>query len=420
MNESVMQRKVKPIWTAVVCGMASYIDAATIITWGIVLVIYQQTYSITPEQIGILSGTLTFCVAIGALIGGYLGDRLGRRTVFQITMAGVIIGICGMIFASSFAVMAVISAIVGLATGADLPVSLTTIAESSENEKQRGTLVGLSQFFWLAGIIASVVFSMFVGNLGKIGGQIMLAHIGIVSLLILICRFSIPESQLWKAAKLDKSSANTENKGSIGKLFKMPFVAPFIALIAFYGLSNAAYNVLGQYGTYILVNVANIDIATASSAGVITMPVGLIAVFLFMKTVRGKRRSLYFLLGMITVVIGFIIPVILGITFNSYLISMALFMLGNSFAGEAMMKVWSQESFSTNLRSTAQGSIIAIGRFTAAGFAFVVPVIIAANVSILFVIMSALCLVGGLTAYLVFRKKSSHSIIEEETVTINV
>jgi MFS transporter, SP family, inositol transporter len=419
MNESVMQKKANPIWTAVVCGMASYIDAATIITWGIVLVIYQQTYSITPEQIGILTGTLTFCVAIGALLGGYLGDRFGRRAVFQVTMVGVLISILGMIVASSFSLIFVFSAIIGLVTGADLPVSLTTISEASQNEKQRGTLVGLSQFFWFVGIVLSEILSMLVGNYGIIGARILLTHIGVVSLVIFICRFTIPESQVWKVAKLvDKSSPITKNQGSVGNLFSKPLVKPFIALIAFYGLSNAAYNVIGQYSTYILVNVGNVDVSTASSAILFTLPIGLVAPFIFMKTVRGKRRNLYYLLGLIAVFIGFILPVIQGITYNYYIVTLVLFMLGTSFAGEAIMKVWCQESFPTNSRSTAQGSVIAVGRFTAAGFAFIVPMVISAGAHVLFAIMAALCVVGGLSAYIVFRNRKSYHITQEETPSI--
>ena len=37
-------KQVNPWWVAVINGMASYIDSCTIITSGVALVIYQQTY----------------------------------------------------------------------------------------------------------------------------------------------------------------------------------------------------------------------------------------------------------------------------------------------------------------------------------------------------------------------------------------
>ena len=41
-----------PWWVGLVCGMASYIDAAAIVGTGIALVIYQHTIGLDPGQIG--------------------------------------------------------------------------------------------------------------------------------------------------------------------------------------------------------------------------------------------------------------------------------------------------------------------------------------------------------------------------------
>ena len=61
-------RAAGPWRVAVVCGLASYIDACAIISSGIALVIYQNSLGTTPEQIGVLSGALILCIAIGALV----------------------------------------------------------------------------------------------------------------------------------------------------------------------------------------------------------------------------------------------------------------------------------------------------------------------------------------------------------------
>jgi inositol transporter-like SP family MFS transporter len=69
----VVRRRPNPWWVGVVAGMASYIDAAAIVSSGIALVIYQAALGITPDQIGVLSAALTFCIAVGALVGGRFG-----------------------------------------------------------------------------------------------------------------------------------------------------------------------------------------------------------------------------------------------------------------------------------------------------------------------------------------------------------
>ena len=91
-----------PWYIGVVSGMASYIDSAAIVSSGTALVIYQKTMGITALQIGILSGLLTLSIAAGAFGGGRLGDRIGRRNVFIITMAMIFIGTLALAFGLNF------------------------------------------------------------------------------------------------------------------------------------------------------------------------------------------------------------------------------------------------------------------------------------------------------------------------------
>lgn len=400
-----------PWWTAIVCGMASYIDAGAIVSWSIVLVIYQQVYGLTPTQFGLISGLLTFGIAVGALTGGWLGDRFGRRSVFVATMLVVILGLAGMFFAQSFITILISTSAVGLATGADLPVSLSTIGEAA-NDAQRGTLLGFSQILWLVGIVVAGALGAIVGDMGRLGAQIMLMQLGGVAFLIMLARLTIPESPSWKAAQAERSAGIQTvraDRSSLKELFRAPYAAPFLALLVFYGLENAGFNVGGQYGAYLLVNVAHVDLASSARIAFLALPPGAIGALLFLKTVRGKRRFLYFTLSAIALTLGTLVPAIFGFTLQTYVILLIVSTLASSFAGEALMKFWTQQSFPTLLRTTAQGSVIAVGRFTAAALAFVVPQIIAFDVRVLFLLVAALYGVGCFTAWMVFRTRDTHN-----------
>jgi MFS transporter, SP family, inositol transporter len=63
------QRANRPWKTAFLAGMASYLDAGAIVTTGIALVLYTHSLNLSNIDIGILSGLLTFCFAIGAIVG---------------------------------------------------------------------------------------------------------------------------------------------------------------------------------------------------------------------------------------------------------------------------------------------------------------------------------------------------------------
>lgn len=72
-------KQTNPWYIGTVSGMASYIDSAAIVSSGTALVIYSKTIGVTAGQIGIFSGVLTLCIALGAFFGGRLGDMFGRK-----------------------------------------------------------------------------------------------------------------------------------------------------------------------------------------------------------------------------------------------------------------------------------------------------------------------------------------------------
>jgi inositol transporter-like SP family MFS transporter len=412
------QRAKRPWWTAVVCGMASYLDAGSIISWAIVLVIYQHVFGLSPAQFGVISGSLTLGIAFGALVGGWLGDRFGRRSVFVVTMVLIVLGVTGMMFAQSFPAFLVYTVVVGLATGADLPVSLTTIGEAASATGQRGRMLGFSQILWGVGAIIPGLLGAVVGNMGRLGAQIMLAQLAVVAFLVMLGRLTIPESPTWLAAQAERRGGIhtvRADRASLRELFRAPYAAPFLALLIFYGLGLAASNVFNQYGTYLLVNVAHVTVAKAALTTIFIIPPAILGVVLMMLTIGSKRRFTCFTLGAIVLVATPLIPVVFGFTYQTFLLTLLPLIFAGVFAGEPIMKFWSQQSFPTLLRTTAQGAVISMGRFIAAAMAAIAPLLIAFDVRALLLVMSALYAVSGFAAWVVFRTRDAHSEFATET-----
>ncbi|MGJ3402404.1 MFS transporter [Glutamicibacter sp. Je.9.36] len=363
-------------YVGVVAGMASYIDAAAIVSNGIALVLYQGVMGLSDLQFGILSAALTFGIAVGALAGGRLGDRFGRRVIFIVTMAMIVLGSLLNVLAPDFTVLLLGVVMVGLGAGADLPVSLATIAESS-TDKNRGAIIGFSHMLWSIGVLATTILSSIVGGMGHLGGQALYAHVGIVAFVVLLLRFTIPESEEWLAARQHKNQSGgtplEAQAGSLKLLLSPPFARPFIALIGFYALVNLAANTGGQFGTKIAVEVVGLSVQQSSLIGLAFFPLAIVAGLWFMKIVGTPRRMAYFVSGAVLLVASNFIPVIFGFTVPVFIVSGLFSLFGMAFAFEAIMKVWTQESFPTLLRASAQGTILAIARFAAGTLAFVTP-----------------------------------------------
>ena len=416
MNQKRPRRAQGPWRVGVIAGMASYIDAAAIIGFSTAMVIYQSALGLTPEQVGLASGALTLGIAVGALTGGRLGDRFGRRPIFTATMVAIISGSVVLIFADSFQLVILGAIILGLATGADLPVSLSTISEAAD-DSNRGKILSLSNLLWLVGSIVSAAIGVVVGEMGRIGGQVIFSHIAVVAAIVMIARLGVPESASWKAARDERragiSTVRAARSGA-RELLRQPYLTPFLGLIVFYAFTNLAANTGGQFGTYLLVNFTDVSIATAALVGLPVLPLAVIGTIWFMRIADTPRRFTYFTAGAVLWIVGLLIPVIFGYSFVTSFISGIVVVGGSIFAFEAIMKIWTQEQFPTLLRTTAQGAIIAVARLLAAILAAFTPSIAALGPSLLYGVLAFFATIGLVTAWVVFRTRDRHSEFDTE------
>jgi inositol transporter-like SP family MFS transporter len=417
---SAETRRPNAWWVAVVAGMASYIDAAAIVSSGIAFVIYQGAIGLAPDAIGLLSAALTLSIAVGALFGGRLGDRFGRRSVFIVTMVLIAIGAGFLVFSTAVPLLLVGTIFVGVGSGADLPVSLATISEAADDHN-RGRLIGFSQIMWFVGIAAAILLSIVVGAWGYIGGQVMFGHIGVVAVIVLALRLTIPESATWKAARAEREGGERTvraQRAGLKDLFaNRIYLVPLLALLGFYTLTNLAANTTGQFGTYINVNLAGLDIPTSSSISLLGIPLGIAFAFWFMRISDGRRRMPYFVVGIAAFIASQLVYVVFGFNIGTIIAATVLGAFGSAFAFEAIMKLWTQESFPTLLRSTAQGAIIAIARVAAAGLALFTPALLG-NPRLMFLLIALVVAVGGLIGWLGFRKGRFNTFdIEDEEIS---
>ena len=404
-----------PWWVAVINGMASYIDSCTIITSGVALVIYQNEFGLSNVEFGALSAALTFCIAFGSIFGGRLGDIFGRKPVFSVTMVMLVLGALLMIFSNNFAILLLGEILMGLGVGADLPVSLATISEVAPDEK-RGKMLLFSDILWVVGIVVAQGIGSIVGDWGVTGGQIMFAQLAIVSGIVLILRQTIPESPIWmrENALRKQGIVKKSDTGKIGDLLKAPYLVPFIALAIFYIGTNVPANSLGQFSTWIGNNVVELPVSTVALIGMIVYPIRAILDFVFMHFVDTPKRMPLFYMGAVLYLAGFLMFPIFGAFTITYVLTQLLYCIGAAFAFEGILKVWMQECFPTLLRTTANGTIVFVSRFSCAicGF-FTASFIAAFGYQVAFLVLSAMCFIGFAAAIWAFHGKRYNTFERE-------
>ncbi|MEL1134751.1 MFS transporter [Desulfitobacterium sp. THU1] len=126
-----------------------------------VLPVLMKTWGLTPEQVGNIGSIGLVGMALGAIIGGSIADRVGRKKVFAITlvMYSLATGLCGL--AWSYESLLVFRFLVGFGLGGQLPVAVTLVSEFTP-AKHRGKFLVLLESFWAIGWLLAAVISYLI------------------------------------------------------------------------------------------------------------------------------------------------------------------------------------------------------------------------------------------------------------------
>ncbi|MDQ4501569.1 MFS transporter [Sinomonas sp. ASV322] len=399
-------------WVGVVCGLATFVDTGITTGIPIALVLFQALKpdmpGLSPTEVGLLTGALTAGVAIGSLLGGRLGDHWGRRTVFLVTMAVTAVGAAIPLLGVALPTLLIGVSLIGIGVGADLPVALATISEAA-NDRNRGKILVFSNLLGGFGILLAVLLAINFGASGPAGGLVIFGTFAAVALGVFLLRLTIPESASWLTAR-DEHRAGIHTvraeRVRLRDFGQVPYRRPFFTLIGYYALAAMATSVAGSFGTFVAVNITGASIAEYNSWTTLAMPAAIVAAIWFMAVVDTKLRMSYYVVGSIGVVLANLLPVIFGFSLPALIVSTVATVFFSAFCFETIMKVWTQESFPTMLRATAQGTVYAVSRFATAGLNIVTPALVLLNPSALYVGVSVLAGAGFFIGWLGFRRNA--------------
>jgi MFS transporter, SP family, inositol transporter len=396
---------------AVAGGMASYLDSGVLISAGISLAIWKEHFGLDPWMLGFISAGLGLAVAVGALFGGRIADLFGRTRVFNIDVFIYVIGIGLIAFAANSTMLIIGVMIAGVAAGADLPTSIAVIAERAP-EGAQGRLVAFTQVMWTVGIVVSTLLGFLVANLDMTGVRILFLHLFAAGLATGLIRVLSPSFKRLEAETLQRSSsAEAATAMPLRQLLTTRYFTAGIALTGlFYVFYGLVANTIGQFKTYFLVTVGDASQSTATGFSFVALLIGLACSLLLTRLVDTQWRRPLFVCGNLLLISGLVLTAVTGgENLALMFVFLVIYNLSNPFCGEALYKVWTQESFPVNARATAQGLTYGVARLIFAAFALVTPAMIDWNPSGLFWILSVLAAVSGLLGLILARRGQTSS-----------
>jgi MFS family permease len=175
------------------------VEAWDLYSIAFVLIFIRDQYHPDPFMLGLAAAGTQGGALIGALIGGWLSDKIGRRVMFLATMVMFIVLALAQAFAPSVGWLIVIRFLLGIPLGSDISTGYTYIMESMA-KGEREVMGNRWQFMFAIGeVMTLAVIAVFlILNLDhETVWRVTLGLGALPALVILIMRHDVPETAVW-------------------------------------------------------------------------------------------------------------------------------------------------------------------------------------------------------------------------------
>jgi MFS transporter, SP family, inositol transporter len=381
----------------ILAGLANYIDAGSIVAGAAALALWQEGYGLSNDFIGLIAafGPNAIGAGVGALVGGWLCDRFGRKKIYQWDMLVYAAGMAFLVFASAPWMIVTGFLITGLAVGADIPASWSLIAELAP-DKRRAKHAGVAQVLWYLGPVVVLLMSLALTSLGELGARIVFAHLMVIALALILLRSRMKESSRWEEAQRSEVK-----RLPVSTLFQRRYLTSILGLVGIYGFWNLWAGTNGFFFPYILRTMGAATQAQSVAIQALSFAIGMASIyFVFMRLADKVNQRMLFAVSAVIQIAGMALLALYPLTIPIALLYVFLLQFGGGFGAQSFFQLWSAEMFPTMLRSTAQGLCFAVVRITLGVFSFFVPMLTATGFTTLAWILTGFLAISGLIGIL--------------------
>jgi inositol transporter-like SP family MFS transporter len=401
-------------WSAL-AGMASYLDAGSIVALGAGLALFQSTLKLSDGAVGALAaiGPNALGCALGAFGGGWLGDKLGRKRIYQYDLIVYAAGILFIAMAVNREMLFLGTFIVGVAVGADVPTSLALVGELAP-AGARGRLLGFTQVAWCLGPVIVLWMAVALAPLGLLGIRIIFLQLFVVAIITWAMRRGLSESVRWsEAAKTQRA-----DRHKVRALFSGSNLRALLWTATIYLFWNLAAGTAGIFNPYIIHTLGAASQAASvglSSASFVISMIVTITVFMRFSDRSYSARRLMWGVGSIMQVTAYALYLVLPFSIPTIVANIILFSTASALSGEAFYKVFSQELFPTMLRGTAQGLTFGVARTVLGVWSFFVPVLARAGIGEVAGLLTLFLCISSVVGFFFMPDTSGKSLEQIET-----
>lgn len=356
------------------------------------LPVFSEFHTVSPLMSGLIGAAALIGVFLGALIFGFVTDRVGRRRMFVIDLVLFVVLSLAQVAVTDVTTLLILRLLLGVAVGADYTITATLVAEFAPR-RHRAALMSIGPALWTLGYVTAFVVGTAMTGLGSDAWRWILITSAAPALILLILRRRTPESPRWLArngrseealeilhkhvsptatlADLEETDEGSgAGRASLGEVFTRRHRKRLVFAAGFWFCQVVPYFAVFTFLPDIL---AALEIESGfwqtTSVNLFLLVGGVVGVMTIGRFGRRPYTLVSFaLLAATTLAIG-----LWQHAPEAFVIAMfALFALVSS-AMSALDTVYPSELFPTEIRATATGLCVSISRIGAAIGTLVLP-----------------------------------------------
>ena len=391
-----MEHRKGSLKSTITVSLTNYLDAGSIVAGASGLTLWQHYLGLTETHLGWLNALSANCfgAALGAIIGGRLADKYGRKTIYTYNMLLYMLGVGIVLLSFNFPMLLAGFLVTGISVGVGVPASWTYISETSE-ANNRGRNIGISQLAWSIGpaiiFLLGWLFSP-TGPLGNevrrlgvvvlrtndaasldlFGNRLIFFTLFIVAFIAWLLQRQLNESSEWVELKTKKTAIKQEHPYK-ELLTNIINVKTIIFLVSIYLTWNFVAGAMGFFMPHVYETAGGLSNETANFLQMAMW--GLTSVFSFagfaLLADKVNQRFLY-AFGTSLGLAAWVVLTFVGITNTTALWAFViLWGIHAGFGVQAFYALWASELFHARYRAAAQGIMFFIVRGGAAIWSFI-------------------------------------------------
>lgn len=393
-----MSKEKNSLKSTIAVSLTNYLDAGAIVAGASGLTLWKEYLGLTEGHLGFLNAISANCLgaAIGAIMGGFLADRYGRKAIYTYNMLIYMLGVALIVVSTNFPMLLAGFLVTGISVGVGVPASWTYISENSE-VGNRGRNIGISQMAWgigpliililgtllapptagaegglLFGAVADAVTAVTGGTvtgaaLNVFGSRIVFASLFVVAFIAWTLQRRLDESAEWQAARAEQAAGKAKQEStfaSFGRLFTNRVnVRTMLFLAGMYLTWNLVCSVMGFFQPHIYETAGGLSNEYANLLAAGQWVVIILTTFCFSMVVDKVNQRWLYALGVSFGVLAWVIVVAFGIgSMQLLLLFTLLWALQAGISVQSFYALWASELFPAKYRAAAQGIMFFVVR----------------------------------------------------------